>query len=395
MASAPTYNQYSALVDATTIQQFMNGAFDNVVKRNILLAELEKRGNLKKDASGKYLERRARVGVHTAGYRSSDLAERAFSRQQQYVTYAIPYAIREIPGVLSEEDVQFNSGKEAQVSLKETLLKTMGEDFRRDINTQLLQSNAATNTVFGVSATAGSPVPIFGLPTIFGYGSAATGYNAATQASTGSGVAADDQEVLPNDIYCGINTHPTNAISGVTNRQNESTSPVIVNYTSTGFGSTTTWAANALTVIDYMTTRLTRSSDEMDAPTLGIMDRTMFNAVRKLLQANYRIELSGRPKSVSPQLFGDNRIPYGSFDLGWDASQPASVFYLLNTNHLEFNTFPTGTLLKDGTLSNGLDSMFTARTQYDIRQGAHLAVAGLTGQVWANPYFQGAAYAFA
>lgn len=395
MAAAPTYNQYSPLVDATTTQQFMRGEFENVVKRNILLSELDKNGNIKKDASGKYLERNVRVGVFSAGYRSADLAARTFARQQQRATYSIPYSIREVTGVLAEHDIIFNSGKEALISLKEKMLKNMGDDFRRDLGSILLTSNAAANSVFGQSAVSGSPVPFFGLPSIFGYGSAATGYNATTQASTGSGVAAADAEVLPNDTYCGVSTHPTNPIAGVTNRQNESTSPVIVNYTSTTFGATTTWAANAIKVLDYMNTRLTRSNDPMDAPTLGICDRTMFNAVRALLQSNFRIELTGSPKTVSPTLFRDNRIPWGTFDLVWDVSQPASVLYMLNTNYLEFDVFPQYSINKDGTLSQSAEDMFSIKTQYSIEQGGHLAVAQLTGQLWANPYFQGAAYGFA
>lgn len=392
-ATAPTNNHYSALVDVVTTQQFMKGEFDNVVKRNILLKKLQERGNVKFDASGKFFERNARVGEHQAQYRTADLAPRSFARAQQRVTYAVPYALREITGALSENDVMFNSGKEALVNLNKTMMKNMGEDFKRDISRTLLLSNAGSNSVFGQSAAAGSPVPFFGLPTIFGYGAAAQNYNPDTQTTSGA-VAAGDKEVLPNTTYCGVTTHPTAAIAGVDGRQNEATSPVIINTTSTGFGAAT-WAANCLKVIDYASLRGARSQDPMDAPDLGIVTRSMFADVKAAVQTYFRIMLEGKPTSPSPTTYSENYIPWGSMSVYWDEFQPASTFYGLNTNYLEFCAFPQKKILRDGTLEDSADEMFTIRTDYDINQGGHLAVAAIAGQLWANPKFQVAGYAFA
>lgn len=392
-ASAPTYNQYSSLVDVVTTQQFMRGEFENVVKRNVLLRELEKRGNIKKDASGKFLERNVRVAQHAAAYRSGDLSPRSFSRVQQRVTYAVPYSVREITGVLGELDVMFNSGKEALVNLSEKMLTNMADDFRRDIGGILLQSNGGSNSAFGQAAVAGSPVPFFGLPTLFGYGSAAQNYNADTQATSGA-VGATDREVLPNQSYCGISTHPTAAISGVDNRTNEATSPVLVNSTSTAFGGST-WAANCLKVLDYTNARLTRSQDAKDMPDVAIITRSMFTDVKAAVQTYFRIMLEGQATSPNATTFKDNYIPWGTVNVYWDESQPASTGYMLNSNYLEFCVFPQKRIIRDGTLTDASDELFNVRTDYSIEQGGHLAVAQIAGQLWANPKFQGAFYAFA
>jgi hypothetical protein len=81
-ATAPTYNQYSSVVDVATTQQFMNGVFENVKKRNIILSKLDERGLIKMDASGKFFERNIRIGQHAVGYRAADLAPRTFNRLQ-------------------------------------------------------------------------------------------------------------------------------------------------------------------------------------------------------------------------------------------------------------------------------------------------------------------------
>lgn len=393
-ATAPTYNQYSSLVDITTTQQFMKGEFDNTVKRNVVLSKLKDKGNIKFDATGKFFERQARVGVFAGAYRSGDMAARTFARKQQRVAYAVPYSIREVTGALSENDIAFNSGKEALVSLKSVMLKNMGEDFRRDISALLLTSNAGSNTAFGQAAVAGTPVPVFGLPTIFGYGAAALAYDPDTQ-TVGGAVAATDQEVAPNQSYCGVSTHPTNPIAGVDGKQNEATSPVLINWSSTDWTGTATWLSTCFKVIDYGMTRLQRSPDPADCPDIVVVTRSMWNDLRGALQTNFRIELSGTPKSVAPTLYKDNVIPWGNAEVCWDVSQPANAAYFINSNHLEFNLFPQQKVNRDGTLEDSGEDMFRVKADYSIEQGAHLAVAQFMGQLWGNPFYHGAALNFA
>lgn len=393
-AAAPTYNMYSNLVDVSTTQQYMKGVFENVKKRNIILRLLDERGNIKKEASGKFFERNLRVGQNSVAYRTADLAPRSFARLQKNVTCAVPYALKEVTGVLGEADVMFNSGKEALISLRQRMFADMSQDFKISLAGDLLASNGGSNSTFGIAAAASSPVPFFGLPTIFGYGSSALAYNATTQ-TVGSAVAAGDVEVAPNATYCGVSTHPTNAISGVDNRLNEATSPIIVNYTSTGFGSTTTWAANAIKILNYSIDRASRGTDADDVPDIGLVTRTMFTDLKNNLVQYYKIELQSSQSGPNAGLYKENKVPFGSIDVYWDESMPSGVFYVLNTKKMEFVTFPQKKMLLDDTFDDNGDEMFNVRSQYDIAQGGHLAVAQLAGQLWANPKYQLAGYSFA
>lgn len=399
-AAAPTNNNYSSLVDVTTTQQFMRGEFDNVKKRNVILKRLDAAGNIKGDASGKFFERNVRVGSFTTQARG-DLVERSFARQQQRVTYAVPYAWLETTGALGEQDIVFNSGQEALIKLNAVMMKNMGDDSRRDLANRLLRSNGGSATTLGQSVAAANPVPMFGLPTMFGTGTTQN-YNPDTQTTSGA-IGAGDKEALPNAIYCGVSTHPTNPIAGVDGKQNESTSPVIGNWSSTAWGSgATTWRANCMLVANHMLNRLARSEDPMDNCNLGVMTRQMFTDFGDAISLGTpgglggRVVFTGEKQSPNMKLYTDNTIPYGNAEFVWDVSAPANTCYFLNTNFMEFCYFPQKSYRQGGEISGDVGSeYFGVRTDYDIKQGGHLAVAVMCANLWGNPFNQGVAFSFA
>jgi len=398
-APAPAFNNYSPIVDVVTTQQFMKGEFDNTKKRNVILRELEAKGNIRGDASGRFYEKNARVGTFQSTTRA-ELVERSFAQRQQRVTYAIPYAWMEVTGAIGEQSLVFNSGPEALIKLNAETMKDMGDDFRRNLAGYMLRNNAGTNTTFGQAVSNATPVPIFGLPTMFGYGAAAQNYNPDTQATSGA-IAATDREALPNVTYCGVSTHPTNAIAGVDGKENESTSPVLINWSSTAFGGST-WKANALNVLDHLLTRCTRSEDPMDTPDLLLMTRTAFTDLSSSIVGGgpsglgSRVVYTGESQSPNMKLFSDNKIPYGNAMAYWDMAQPANTVYALNTNYINFDYFPQKKYNGGGDIQGDAGSTyFGVRTDYDIKQGGHLAVAVLCANLWANPFYQGAAFNFA
>jgi len=401
-AAAPTNNNYSSIVDVVTTQQFMRGEFDNTKKHNVLLSKLDEKGNIKADAAGKFFERNARVGQFQSTTRA-DLVERQFARRQQRVTWACPWAWKEVTGAIGEQDVVFNSGEQALVKLNAVMMKNMADDFRKDIVTDLLRNNASANVVFGQAAVAGSPVPIFGLPTMFGYGATAQNYNSDTQTTSGN-IGATDREALPNVSYCGISTHPTSPIAGVDNKTPEATSPVLVNWSSTAWTGTATFRSTCLNVLDHTINRLARSPEAMDNVDLILATRTMFTDISQAFISGGpsglggRVVFSAESQAPNARLYKDNRIPYGNAEIVWDVSMPANVMYFLNTNYLEFDYFPQKSIIQQGAIETGTGEgteIFSVRSDYDIKQGGHLAAAVLCANLWGNPFYHGAAYNFA
>lgn len=396
-ASAPTPANYSATIDTLVTQKFLRVNWEATKKIRVLTDVLSKRGAITYDGSAKWIEWTARVGQWSAGYHN-DLAVRTFARKNHDVNYAAAWAIREIPGVLSESDIMFLSSPERLVDLKMKMLTRMSEDFLKDTNFQLLQSNGGPNTVAGISAFSGGQYPVLGLPTMFGYGTAAVGYNFATTASTGSAVAAGDKEVLPNVTYCNVSTHPTNAIAGVDNKMDGSTSPVIANFTSTAWNtaSGTSWAINAQDVLEHCITRTSRSGASDETPDFGIMPQQNFLQFRQNLRGAYGAQrhvvlVDDSPRQPDVGMYARRFIPFLGVEYFYDEDCAANNIFTLNSKKLNLRVFPQkaqGT----GVIGGDVDEMFIVNQMYDIDQGANKVVAKVAYQLAAFARYHALAY---
>lgn len=403
MPSAPSLVSFSPIVDELVTQLYLTKTFDNATRHSVALDYLLNKGVLGQDADGgKYIELKARIGEFSQAYRA-ELAARTFNRVNHDVTYVLPYAFYETTGVLSEEDLAFLQSRQAIVKLSQKMLTRMSDDLGKGLNRQLIQSNATSNTIAGVAAASTSPTPVFGFISVFGYGATATGYTYTTQASTGSAVAAGDLEVLPNVSYCGISTHPTNAISGVDNKVNESTSPVIANWSSTGWNSTasTTYQTNCLDVVSHLIVRLqARGNDPSLMPNFGMQTTAMHETMKRALRAstNQQLVLTMTPQSpdqgMNPRLF----LNYEGLPIFPDTDCPTNALFVLTLKpDAAFGNImpqmPAGNA--DGPIGGDVKPIFRVAQMPDIDQGGHKVVAKIMLNNGLNPRRQAMAFNFA
>lgn len=400
VGSQPSYGANTSLIDPVTTQQFMDDAFESALNYDATLKKMKEAGTLKSEASGLFFTRNIHVGLPSANERTAAQA-RTFAPSAEYVVASIPWSNLETTGTITMIDARQNSGPEGKVNLQKKLLKSMSDGLRVGLVTRLLTNNLSSNTVAGWTASATTNSPIAGLPTLFGYGSSAQNYDPSTRTSSGA-VGAGDREVKPNTTYFGLATDPTAAISGIDNAQPEAISPVILNTTSTAWTGTATWVANCRKVLDHAISRLTRGEGPDETPDFAIMTRTMHTAVLGSLDSLLRVGLeAGAGVSPNFRVSGEQTkvIPYGPLTLHWSQYLNKEVVYVLNSKKMEFVHFPAKRLLIDPTLgqvSEGrADSMFSIETQYDITQGAHLAVASLMGNLFLEPRYHAMGYAAA
>lgn len=403
--TTPSPVAYSGVVDEAVIQDSMRGHWDNTVQQIAILDYLKARGRINSGGDGKYLEMRARVGRRTKTQRS-DLAARTFSRHQDRTTYSWPWSFHEVNDILSMRDVMFLNGSDYTVrdDLLASRLTEIGDDFMVGLHEDLMTNNAGTNTVFGQAADAGSGdnPPFQGLPTVFQYGSSASAYNPVTQA-VGGGVAATDKEVAPSGTYGNVTLGPVTAISGVNGKVNESTSPVLVNWSSTAWdssGSSTTFLANAPEALKHLITRLTRGSGgEGMRPDVGFMDENLFVTFQNSLEAltNRQLDLGTEPKAPDVGMFPRFWIPYMGVKFHMDRQTPPNAVYVLNTKKADYKYFkqPDYGEKARGPMKGKVDQMFHIEAQYDIDVGGWKLVVSQACQFYLNPFYQGAAYNFA
>ncbi len=398
--SIPTPSNYSALVDEVVTQQFMRGEWDATKRLRKYWEKLESNRNIEYDASGKYIEWKVKLGEFTGGYRG-DMVQRRFERVQHRATYTAPYSFLEIPAMLSERDLQFLSSEEALVKFQNDYLTQMGEDFGKLLNQKLLAENTTANTVMGVTASTTSDVPLYGLLTLFSHGSGtAQNYIPASNSTTGN-VAATDKEVLPNSTYCGISTNPVTGVVGVGGQVVGSAAPVLMNWSHTGWNATAaaTWLANAVDVLDYGITRLTRSPEPGESPDLVLMTRSLFLDTKRALrgvtsQQVVLVDGTGRKPNVGQ--YGDRMIPYNDADICFDENVPTGVVNFLNTKKIKYKIFPQRQLagVEGGAIKGSVKEPFRVAQMPDIDGGAWKVVVVQCAQQIAQPYYQGAAFNF-
>lgn len=401
-ANYPSPSNYSQLIDTLVAQEYLSGTFwDNTAKQRILLNRLIKNGaGAVHDQKGKYIDLKVRVGEFAGGYRSEGTT-RTFARPNQFVQYQNQAAFYEVPASLSEEDVSFFDTEEAIVNYNKQIVTNMGEDLAKGLNYQMLRANATTNTVAGLAAATSTTNIIYGLPTVFGYGATATGYSQSA-GSTASAVTAADREVLPNVTYCGTATHPTNAIAGVTGKVDESTSPVIANWSSTGFSAaSTTYQTNSISVWRHMIRRLAMRNTDMEMlPDLGIHTPIMHDQMRAGLGSitQQHVVLTEEATSTNLGMWARLMIPFEGITIYPDSDQPGGVAYCLNTKKKNalVSVLPQYVAgIKDGKFNGRVPQLVTVGQMPDIDTGSYKIVAkAALNAIW-NPYRQAMAYNFA
>jgi len=404
LGTAPSTLGVSTTVDAQVRQYTAEMLWENTTKRILLLAMLAKKGNINyQKKHGKYCEWQARVGRHQAGYRA-DMAERNFERQNHRVTYSTAYAFLEMTSALSERDLMFLDDANAYKSEKDTKMAEMAEDFRQDVNNRLLSHHAQSNPIFGQAAVSGVPageVAFKGVLEALGYGASAQDYDFEAQSTSGA-IGAGDREALPNVTYHGVGTHPTNAIANVHNKLNESTSPKIANWSSTGWdGSSTTWRKNGPEVVSHLLQRCS-PSEIGEKPDVGIMPIGMYNDLKNGLRDEATLEVTMGPSPQDPDLglFSDKAFNYEGCLMGYDDDALPNVLLMVNCSKegAGLKVFPQRPVGGPNTgvgvsknLTNRRDFTFRFNTAPLITHGAEAMVGTALMQFWCNPRLTGAA----
>jgi hypothetical protein len=403
-ADYPSTANYSTIVDQLAIAEYLMGTFwDNSRKHSFICDKLMKAGVMH-DQQGKHIDLKARVAIHAANYRSQG-GSRTFSHPQQYVTYLQQASFYEIATALYEEETAFLETQGAVVKYNRELATNVGDDLIKGLNYQLLNSNATSNTIAGIAAAATSPIPITGIPSVFGYGATATGFTFSSGsggASTASAVTAADLEVLPNVTYCNVATHPTSAIAGVDNKVPGATSPVIVNWSSTSFSSgSSTYTSNCLASWSRMISRLVAREPNLDGmPDTGIQTLAMHNQMRTALRSSteQHIVLTNTPQSPDAGLYERLMIPYEGISIVVDTDQPTGVAYCLNLkkkNALLPVVRQRLAGMPDGMFKGNVKPIISLAQMPDINDGTFKLVAKIALNLILNPARQAMAYNFA
>jgi len=405
---APTPLNYSNLVDTAVLPDYAQYRWELTKRKRLLLDSLTQNGAIApaEGGGGKYMDWLATVGEFDLADHA-DMGARTFTRVNTDVTYTAPYAFLETTDAISENDWGFLQTKQARNAAVKDRSTKIVEDQIKKLNKKLLQQNcdSGSNSIFGVAAYTGTQ-KVFGLPTLFAYGSAALKYDPTSTTAVTTVITAIDKEALPTSTYCGQITHPTNTLTGVPDsmRVQGATSPTLLNWSSTQWNTlaVTTWTKNCLDVFDYMISRVQKDGSMDYLPDIGLLTQTMYLQTKAAIRGSTQLHvvLSDEPSTPDVGMYKRPFFKYMGVTMSWDMDMLANVFYMLNTKKCKFRYIDAAVAgftaeQADHPYDTGKKKFMTLRAFPDANVGAFKFVSKLGCQIIWQPDAQGAAYNFA
>lgn len=294
----------------TTIAEYMLGAEDNTIRNRKTLALLKAKGRLTFNHSGT----EANWGIRyrrrdITGYADGDTIQ--FARSDNFKRANLPWRGYTMNDMVTKKEKLMNSGKPALIRYVSELVENMSEDFTDRFHKQLfVDGNAAGNAKL-----------IHGFDTF-----------CSTFTNNPGNLVA-----LPNNTYAGIST----AVgtyggswtgtwpSGLGDAEYDFFSPILVDYTNTGWtAATKTWVNTCHEALRFGIIKCKRNDSNKGMIDLVMLDGELFRQWESLLDSKERVFVQPASGSTRPTLrnlgFGDTQSFEGA-EITWEFGVPADA----------------------------------------------------------------------
>jgi len=309
----------------STIADHLRGFEDLVMRKRILLRRLKSAGNIKYNVSGDgftWRPKKAQANI-TVNNGAQPITFQPINRLD---TATLDYEGYVITDAMTKRERLKNRGQPAIVKIWSQLTEMMMGDLEDRFSEELYIDSSA----------AGNSGRISGFETMF----AAT--QTITQTTTTSTVArtanAADMFAYPSDTYAGISTilgneggaWPYNWPEGKGDAEFDYFSPIIVNYTSTGFdGTGDSWGENCVLATRAMLLYTNRNIASSGTVDLVLMDTKMLRLFKDKKDATERVVVNQGSKDREFGIEGDSFYQDGA-EIAHEFGIPPLVAYGIN-----------------------------------------------------------------
>lgn len=325
-----------ARITNTTIKKYLRGEEEAVMRRRVVMAALKNRGRILYNQGGDGIDwkvryRRAPMVVNN-GEQTID-----FSRQNRHKTAFLDYEGYVITDQMTKREKLKNKKNEAIVKVWGNLIPLLMEDLEDQFAEEIYVDVSGTNNSSRMS----------GIESMMAL-------NGTTTITSGAQRAANAADVVgyPNDTYATLTTG-LGDYGGSWGTQSgiDSTwpfgsgdahfdffSPVVVNYTSTAFDGSDTWATQAVQStrfgIEAINSRnMKGGKSAVDA---CLLDRGLFRSYKDQLDSKERIAID--TNSEMRALGFKDVISQDGVEITSEYGMPVNVGYLWSLNCLEFRS---------------------------------------------------------
>jgi hypothetical protein len=369
-------------VTNTTLRRYVRGAIPTLLRNQKLLALLEKKGRIEYDKSG--ISKDWKMEYNRAAV-EGNLGNTAVSFE---AVDRFQVANLEPRGMLAKDsmtkrDYQMNRGREAIINYFKEMAPRLMKDMRRTFGVLpwTCDGNLAANAML-----------IHGLPSMLqSTGPSVFLTGGVTSTHT---FATADAVIAPNDTYAGISTALgayTGAWSGLwpcSGSGDDSfdfASPILVNYQSSAFSGTATFAANAIAATRFMLTATQKDSSPDGIVDMIDYDRDLYRQFKAQFDQYQKVEIS---TNTPLRAMGFNTLSFDGCEITDDFGIPAGMGYAINADQISLESWQKELFGVEGptwdmqsrtwrTLVDFLGNMFFTSPKYFGRLYAYTDVSGV------------------
>lgn len=350
----------------STAKKYFAGASDLTLRKRLLLAELQRRGRIVYNENGYDCTwdvefSQPPVQAHGAG------GEYSFSAHDAYRQLTIDWRGYVATDKMDEKERLMNAGDVAIVNRYKRIMPNLLKSLDNNFHSEAYIDGYAT----------GNENRLHGILSFL---------------TEGGTTNAGDILATPNDSYGGrstvlgalggswssaLSTKPNATLAtdwpdGNGDSEYDYLSPVIANYTSTGWTGTATWESTCARVLRRVTTWLTKNGGSEGRPDCFFLSSDLFNTYQDYQETKFRILVPHKGADdlgFSDTLNQDGVMVKHEFDV------PAGQGFAFNFDMMELASLD--------------DVLFGTRgPHYDIHSDAHLFKAGFFGNMrWQPKYF--------
>ena len=332
--------EWSRIVN-TTIRQYVKGETPNVLRNRKLTALLKQRGRIKYNCSGEQLDWKVRYKrAPLTGFADSDTL--TFSRRNRWKTAVLPWRGYATTDSMTKKEKLMNKSVEAIVKIYDGIARMLMEDIEDQFGDEMyIDGNTAANVkrLHGIESCLG------GTQTL----TATTGaYRTANLA---------DKTLGPSDTYAGLSTILANYggtwtgvwPAGSGDAHYDFWSPTAVNYPSSAFSATATWAANAVAAIRFMIAKTQKNNSKKGQLDLILLESDLFEGLKNILDDKERfVSTPGRQEGSLAKLGFTDMVNFDGVEITTEYGIPATTGYGFNVDQMELCSLQNQLFVPEG-----------------------------------------------
>lgn len=300
-----------------TLSKYIKGKVDAFDRKSPLWALMKADGRMVYGGTGNKMEWNLKVKLPTT-VAYTDMQTRTFNRHDLLRRLTLEYIAYDCTSAVSKLDVLANRGQEQMTNMIQEAVDAISDSMEQQLLADFYADIADDSTKlagFGSWENSGSTLSngVFN----------GSGTYAGLSCVLGDlGGSAPSSGTWPN----GVTTTP----------QYDAHTPLHLSSTSTAFGATATWEANALAILRQGVMWASRNSMGEGRPTLFVTTQDYMSKLFALLEARERLSI----QSATPKLakFGFNAVTYYGLECIDDYWCPNATGHGLNMDALELHS---------------------------------------------------------